>query len=179
MRELGQIVEHPVVLDAVAVKRDESLLHVVGYQQGQLVAFGTFGHLGGAVYHQLDLLAIVAIADEASGIGHALGALLKLVGTGNLDRKVDVELIAAHYHDVVPEFLAIVGLFLELGEQASHGVDDGIGAAGALVAVFDRQAVVDHLLYVASVFGQGQRRAPGVVCEHIWVLINGDTGLRP
>ena len=49
----------------------------------------------------------------------------------------------------------MLGLIVTLGgEESVHRIYNGICAEGAFFAIFDGDAVVDHALYVAPVFGQ-------------------------
>lgn len=89
------------------------------------------------------------------------------VGADHFHRGVDVEPESTHDGEMVPEFLLIVFLFLDLGEEFEHGGDNGVGAACALVTVLDGEAMVDHLLYVAPVFREDEAWFAGVVCEHL------------
>lgn len=76
---------------------------------------------------------------------------------------VDVEAETGHHGDVVPYLLEVVGVVLQLREEREYDAHDGSCAASSLVTVFDGEGVVDHLLYVAPVFGHWQSLSGGIV----------------
>ena len=69
---------------------------------------------------------------------------------------IHIKLEPAHDHQVVPQLVLVIGLAAQLGEHVGHVLHDGERATSALGAVFNRQAVVNHLLDVAAVLGQHQ-----------------------
>ena len=60
----------------------------------------------------------------------------------------------AHQCEVVPQFLSVVFLLVVVWHHALHDRDYGIGTTLALGTALQADTVVDHLLHLASVFGQ-------------------------
>ncbi len=57
---------------------------------------------------------------------------------------------------MIPEFTRVVGIVLGLWRQPDHGFYDASCAGIARVAVGQGEAMLHHVLYVASVFRQFQ-----------------------
>jgi hypothetical protein len=53
---------------------------------------------------------------------------------------------------MIPELMPEIFHVLEMGVQESHEFYDGIGISLSSFRVFDRHDMIDHFLYVTSVF---------------------------
>ena len=62
-------------------------------------------------------------------------------------------MLPLHDRQMIPELAAVFVGVAGGREEYLHGIYDGGCAQIALVTVFDGRAVVDHVLYVAPVFG--------------------------
>ena len=152
-----------LVFHRVLVPGDVVLLHVACDQGNELVALFAFRHLHGFLDEQLDGTPVMPVADFAAGIGDAVRLHVQVVRTDNLIGVVDVQLEVRHDGEVVPQLVLEVGDFAQLGEHASHDVDDGVGTALTFCTVFDGQRMVDHVLHAPSVLRKRHFLTLGVI----------------
>lgn len=105
-------------------------------------------------------------------VGHGLGVGVELLALGRGEGPVDVEPEVGHYGEVVPELAGVFFLVSLGGEEGFHCLDDGVGASCALVAVVEGEAMVDHALDCASVFGEHEAFELCIVIEHLfWIFL--------
>ena len=74
-------------------------------------------------------------------------------GCGCRERSVDVKVIAGHHVEVVPEFMGIVVLSVDLRIESLHHLHDGFRLGAALFPVGNLFQLFDHGQDDASVFG--------------------------
>ena len=86
--------------------------------------------------------------------------LMSIVLIGGI---VYIQLKPAHDGKVVPELLLVVDIRSVLGRHAVHNGHDRLGALLPLLPVGNGHAVVDHILYLAPIFGKDELLALGVV----------------
>lgn len=80
-----------------------------------------------------------------------------------LKRIVNIESEVAHDRQMVPELAHIFVDIARLREQRLHHIHDGVGATCALISVSNGQAIIYHLLDIASIFRQTKLGATGVI----------------
>ena len=129
-------------------------MHLVGSQLHQFISFL-------ARLHVLQLLedfekhgTIMAHRNTQVRIFHGFGFLGNLCSIAYIERIIDIELEIAHDGEMIPEFLLMVFQASVFRKHAIHDLDDRLGTALALLAVFQLYTVIHHLLNLTSVFRQ-------------------------
>ena len=164
----GQILEYLCVVDSVGIHGEHEFLHVVGDKPYKSVALLVVLHCSRLGYHQLYVFAVMTHLYRRQLIVYALGTAFQILGAYYVARIVYVKLEVAHYGQVVPQLVLEIVDIAQLRKQVAHRVDNRVGACGAFFPVLDCKAMVDHLLDVASVFGQYEFFKLSIVCKHFY-----------
>ncbi len=138
---------------------------MVGQQKDYLVTFRTVFHSRRLVNHLLDDFAIMAITDGCLGISHGLRRCCKVGSLDNLAREIYIEVKSRHNDKVVPKLVFVLRR-AQFRKQVTHRTDYGMGTRRALFAVGNRQAMVNHPLYIPAIFRKHQLPQPGIVVQH-------------
>ena len=85
-------------------------------------------------------------------------------------RGIDVQVIAGDNVEVVPEFLAVVLLGVDLRVQDLHHLDYRGGLTAPLLFVWNRLEAFDHTEYVPAIFRHSKSLSLCVVVEFYIVL---------
>ena len=128
-------------------------VHLVGRESNQSIAFFPFGHIFQSFEGLEEQFAVVSHGDVRRSVAHALGFGCSFDGLRHIERIIDVELKVAHDGQMVPQLMFQVNGIIALWEENAHCGDDRFGASLPFFFSRQRQGVVYHLLYFASIFG--------------------------
>jgi hypothetical protein len=78
-------------------------------------------------------------------------------------RSVNIDLEIGDDIKMIPEFVFVIHRILCLGMHLGHDIDDYFGCFKALIPVFDRTGILDHLLDVPAILRYDQGFTGGVV----------------
>ena len=114
------------------------------------------------------------VANRALRIVQATGLDGQLLARRTRIGRIDIELKIRHNKEMIPQLVGVVGRIAQQGKEVTHHGNHGTRLAVTLVAIFDQQERIDHLVDVAPVLGQVQLASCVIiVLFHRFVVQNG------
>jgi hypothetical protein len=111
------------------------------------------------------------VSDARVAVSDARRLRVEVLFLNHLVRIIDIQLEVRHYGQMIPKDMLEVVDISKVRKHVSHDGDYAVGTAFALIFVFYRDAIVYHIVDVASIFRKRQLLLFGVIFHcHIHVF---------